>query len=79
MSELLSSVSSLLLSFCQVFFPPLFVFLLNVLLLFFFFDLFFYHPLFFPFFFAFVLSLYFLVHVVSFLAYPNLFGTKRLG
>jgi hypothetical protein len=43
-----------------------------------FFDLVFYRPLFSSSFFALVLYLFFFAHVVSSLAYPNLFGNKRL-
>jgi hypothetical protein len=42
-------------------------------------DLVFYRPLFPPFFFVLVLSLFFLAYAVSSLAYPNLLGNKMIG
>jgi hypothetical protein len=67
-------------AFCQVFSLPLFRFFdLTFYCLFSFFLFgFFNHPLFFPFFFALVLYLFFLVHVVSSLAYPTCLGIKGL-
>jgi hypothetical protein len=64
-------------AFCQVFPRPFSLFWLSILLPFLFFNLVFYRPLFSPFFFALVLSLFF-GHLVSTLAYPNLHGNKRL-
>jgi hypothetical protein len=42
------------------------------------FDLVSYHTLFSPFFFVLVLSLFFLAHMASSLAYPNLLGNESL-
>jgi hypothetical protein len=64
-------------AFCQVFPRPFSLFWLSILLPFLFFNLVFYRPLFSPFFFALVLSLFF-GPLVSTLAYPNLLGNKRL-
>jgi hypothetical protein len=71
--------SFLLLSFVKFFSLPLFhLFDLAFYCLFSFFIWFFYRPLFSP---SFLLLFYtcFFAHVVSSLAYSNLFGNKRLG
>jgi hypothetical protein len=65
-------------AFCQVFFHPFFVFFwLSVLLSFLFFYLIFLLPFFSPSF-SFLFYTCFFDYVVSSLAYPNLFGNKRL-
>jgi hypothetical protein len=65
--------------FVKFFPPPLFrSFYLAFYCLFSIFYLVFYRPLFPPFFFALVLSLFFLAHVVSSLAYPTCLGIKCL-
>jgi hypothetical protein len=69
--------SFLLLPFVKFFSPPIFIFYLAFYCLFSFFDLVFYHPLFFLFFFTLVLSLFFSLVILS-LAYPNLLGIKGL-
>jgi hypothetical protein len=67
------------LSSVKVFFPPLFVFFLSVLLSFLLLsNWFFYRPSFPPLFFDSLIPVS-LTHVVSSLAYPNLLGTKMLG
>jgi hypothetical protein len=72
--------SFLLLSFVKFFFPcPFFAFFdlaFYCLLSFFLFG--FFIAFVFPLFFTLVLYLFFLAHVVSSLAYPNLLGNKRL-
>jgi hypothetical protein len=64
--------------FCQVFPTPFHFFDLVFYCLFSFFELVSYRPLFPPFFFALVLSLYFLARVVSSLPYPTCLGLKGL-
>jgi hypothetical protein len=70
--------SFLLLSFVKFFSRPFSFFDLVFYCLFYFFDLDFYRLLFFLFFFTLVLSLFFLAHVVSSLAYPIYLGIKGL-
>jgi hypothetical protein len=78
-SEPWSSVFVFLLPFVKFFSLPLFRFFdLAFYCLFSFFDLVFLSPFVFLFFFTLVLYLFFFAHVVSSLAYPNLFGNKRL-
>jgi hypothetical protein len=75
-----SSVSSILLSFCQVFPTPFRFFDLVFYCLFSFFDLVFYRPLFLcPFFFTLILSPHFFAYVVSSLTYSNFLRNKRFG
>jgi hypothetical protein len=76
--ESLSSVPSLLMSFCQSFFLPIFAFLTWRFIVFSsFFYLVFYHSLFPPFIFVLILSM-FLAHVVLSLAYPTCLRLKGL-
>jgi hypothetical protein len=64
--------------FVKFFLAP-FHFLLSILLSFLIFQFGFLSPFVSPFFFAFVLSMFFLDHVVSSPVYLNLLGNKRLG
>jgi hypothetical protein len=65
--------------FCQVFFPaPFHFFNLVFYCLFSFFDLFFYHPLFSPFFFTLVLSLFFWLMWFHLYPTPTCLGIKSL-
>jgi hypothetical protein len=79
-SESWSSVSSLLLSFCQVFSHPFSLFWFSVLLSFLLFLFGFLSLFVFPLLFhSCFIPIFSLAHVVSFLTYSNLLGNKRLG